>query len=251
MSEAVDCAPEPGTSSAELDEMWRRQLPYWHGVFAIVWSAAVVVTLLDDVGPHGRWPALLLLVGIAATYATLGVRGLGQDRRAAIAYHVVAVVPPAPPPRARPGHRDVDALLRPLPADVGDAAGPRGRPRDVPHTRGLRCTPVLGERVRVGQPWSHHRQLGHLPRALGRARGLHQPDRRRGRLPGPHHRRAARHPGPAGRGRARPRCPGRARADQPRDPRHPRPGLHERRHPHPGRGCRAGARRRRDRRASG
>ena len=33
--------------------MWRRQQPYWHAVFAIVWTAAFVVTLVDDPGGDG------------------------------------------------------------------------------------------------------------------------------------------------------------------------------------------------------
>ena len=36
--------------------MWRRQQPYWHAVFAIVWAAAVVVTLIDEPGPARPGP---------------------------------------------------------------------------------------------------------------------------------------------------------------------------------------------------
>jgi len=71
--------------------MWRRQQPYWHAVFAIVWAAAVVVTLIDDPGPHGRGPSLALLGVIALAYGTLGVRGMtNRDVRWAVAYQVVA-----------------------------------------------------------------------------------------------------------------------------------------------------------------
>ena len=56
--------------------MWRRQQPYWHAVFAIVWAAALVVTLLDDPGPHGRAPSVLLLVVIGLAYAVLGTRAM-------------------------------------------------------------------------------------------------------------------------------------------------------------------------------
>ena len=71
--------------------MWRRQQPYWHIVFAIVWAAAVVVTLIDDPGPHGRGPSLALLGVIALAYGTLGVRGMtNRDVRWAVAYQVVA-----------------------------------------------------------------------------------------------------------------------------------------------------------------
>ena len=44
------------SSREEFGEMWRRQQPYWHAVFAIVWTAALVVTLLDEPGPSGRGP---------------------------------------------------------------------------------------------------------------------------------------------------------------------------------------------------
>ncbi len=71
--------------------MWRRQQPYWHAVFAIVWAAAVVVTLIDDPGPHGRAPSLALLGVIALAYAVLGTRGMtNRDVRWAVAYQVVA-----------------------------------------------------------------------------------------------------------------------------------------------------------------
>ncbi len=91
MSDDPGCAPPvPGTSSAELDAMWARQEPYWHGAFAVVWGAAVVVALIDDPGTFGRWPSLLLLGVIAAAYAALGVPGIRQDRRAGLAYHCVA-----------------------------------------------------------------------------------------------------------------------------------------------------------------
>ena len=91
MTDGPDCAPAaPGTSSAELDAMWARQEPYWHGAFAVVWGAAVVVALLDDPGTFGRWPSLLLLGVIAAAYLALGVRGIRQDRRAGLAYQCVA-----------------------------------------------------------------------------------------------------------------------------------------------------------------
>ena len=71
--------------------MWRRQQPYWHAVFAIVWVAAAVVTLIDDPGPHGRAPSLALLGVIAVAYAVLGTRAMtSRDLRWAVAYQVVA-----------------------------------------------------------------------------------------------------------------------------------------------------------------
>lgn len=77
-------------STAALDAMWGRQQPYWHGVFGIVWGAAVVVAVIDAPGTYGRWPTLVLLGVIAAAYATLGVRGLRHDPRAGLVYHVLA-----------------------------------------------------------------------------------------------------------------------------------------------------------------
>jgi len=79
------------SSREEFGAMWRRQQPYWHAVFAIVWVAAVVVTLLDDPGPYGRGPSLALLGVIAAAYAVLGTRAM-TDRhlRWAVAYQLVA-----------------------------------------------------------------------------------------------------------------------------------------------------------------
>ncbi|MFL6170924.1 MAG: hypothetical protein ACJ711_14725, partial [Ornithinibacter sp.] len=79
------------TSREEFGAMWRRQQPYWHVVFALVWAAAVVVTLIDEPGPRGRLPSLLLLGVIALAYVTLGVRGMtNRDLRWAVAYQVVA-----------------------------------------------------------------------------------------------------------------------------------------------------------------
>ncbi|MBM6401775.1 sensor histidine kinase [Phycicoccus sonneratiae] len=85
----ADCAEE-GVSTAEFRAMWRRQEPFWHGAFAIVWGSAVVVAVLDDRGPHGLWPTLLLLVAIGVAYATLGVRGIRQLQGAGVAYQLVA-----------------------------------------------------------------------------------------------------------------------------------------------------------------
>ncbi|HEU5456006.1 MAG TPA: sensor histidine kinase [Nocardioides sp.] len=79
------------TSREEFGAMWRRQQPYWHAVFAIVWTAAVVVTLVDDPGLLGRGPSLVLLGVIAAAYAVLGTRAMThRDLRWAVAYQVVA-----------------------------------------------------------------------------------------------------------------------------------------------------------------
>jgi signal transduction histidine kinase len=86
-----DVTATAATSREEFGAMWRRQQPYWHAVFAIVWAAAVVVTLIDDPGPRGRGPSLALLGVIALAYAVLGTRAMtSRDLRWAVAYQVVA-----------------------------------------------------------------------------------------------------------------------------------------------------------------
>ncbi|MBM6404446.1 sensor histidine kinase [Phycicoccus sp. CSK15P-2] len=87
---AQECPPREGDSSAALDAMWRRQEPYWHAVFAVVWVAAVVVAWLDEPGRYGRLPSVVLFAVIAVAYALAGVRGLRQDARAGLVYHLVA-----------------------------------------------------------------------------------------------------------------------------------------------------------------
>ncbi len=86
-----DVTATTASSREDFGAMWRRQQPYWHAVFAIVWAAAVVVTLIDDPGPHGRGPSLALLGVIALAYAVLGTRAMtSRDLRWAVAYQVVA-----------------------------------------------------------------------------------------------------------------------------------------------------------------
>ncbi len=78
------------SSSAALEAMWRRQEPFWHAVYAVVWTASVVIVALEPPGPFGYWPTFLLLGAMAAAYAVLGVRALRQDERAGLVYHLVA-----------------------------------------------------------------------------------------------------------------------------------------------------------------
>jgi signal transduction histidine kinase len=86
----VTTADSARSSSGELDAMWHRQLRYWHAVYAAVWTAAVVVTAIEVPGPLGYWPTFALLALMAVAYVTLGVRGMRAERRAAVAYHLIA-----------------------------------------------------------------------------------------------------------------------------------------------------------------
>jgi signal transduction histidine kinase len=81
---------EERSSTAALAAMWRRQERYWHAVYAVVWVTAVVVTLLEPPGPLGYWPTFALLAVMAGAYLVVGVRGLRQDVRAGLVYHLVA-----------------------------------------------------------------------------------------------------------------------------------------------------------------
>lgn len=86
-----DVTTSATTSREDFSAMWRRQQPAWHGAMAFVWLAAVVVTLVDDPGPRGRVPSVVLLAVMALAYATLGVRAMAhEDVRYAVGYHVVA-----------------------------------------------------------------------------------------------------------------------------------------------------------------
>ncbi|NNM47921.1 histidine kinase [Knoellia koreensis] len=78
-----------GPSSEELDEMWRRQVRWWHALFAILLVATTGVLVFEG-KPQLPWQ-LADVAGVAVVYAVWGWRGLGQqDLRAATAYVVVA-----------------------------------------------------------------------------------------------------------------------------------------------------------------
>lgn len=83
---------EPGvpSSRAELDAMWRRQEPFWHAVFVVVWGAAVVVTAIEPAGRFGRWPDFILLTVIGVAYLVYGRRGIRQEQRAGTIYQLIA-----------------------------------------------------------------------------------------------------------------------------------------------------------------
>ena len=84
----VDC-PAPGSSSHALDEMWRGQLRWWHGLFAVLVVTTVVVMVAED-KPHLVW-RLLCVAAIGAAYAVWGRRGMGErDPVAGIVYMAAA-----------------------------------------------------------------------------------------------------------------------------------------------------------------
>jgi len=90
-AEDVAGCPERGTSAHALDEMWRGQLRWWHGLFAVlvVTTAAVMVA---EGKPQLPWQ-LACVAGIAAAYLLWGARGLGEQvPRAASTYIAVAWV---------------------------------------------------------------------------------------------------------------------------------------------------------------
>lgn len=71
--------------------MWRRQLLWWHVLFAALLVVAAVLVLLTR--PGAMWADLACVAGIALAYAVWGRRGLGQvDRRAGYLYLAVAWV---------------------------------------------------------------------------------------------------------------------------------------------------------------
>ena len=84
-----DCGPEQGASSDALDEMWRGQLRWWHGLFAVLVVTTIVVMVVEDKQFLG-W-RLGCVVAIGAAYAVWGRRGMGErDVRAGLTYMAVA-----------------------------------------------------------------------------------------------------------------------------------------------------------------
>jgi signal transduction histidine kinase len=84
-----DCDPSPQTSSGQLDEMWRRQLVWWHTLFGALLGVSAVLMLVTR-GPH-LWLQLACLTGMAAAYAMWGWRGFGaMNVRAGLLYLTVA-----------------------------------------------------------------------------------------------------------------------------------------------------------------
>lgn len=80
----------PGSSAAFADA-WRRQQPWWHLTFGIVWVAGLLITVLGSPSRLGRFFDIGGLVALALVYALFGSRALRrQDLRLAITYQVLA-----------------------------------------------------------------------------------------------------------------------------------------------------------------
>ena len=85
----ADCGSEQGSSSDDLDEMWRGQLRWWHGLFAVLVVTTIVVMLAED-QQYLAW-RIGCVVAIGAAYAVWGRRGMGErDVRAGLTYLAVA-----------------------------------------------------------------------------------------------------------------------------------------------------------------
>jgi signal transduction histidine kinase len=83
-----DCPPV-GSSADDLNEMWRGQLRWWHGLFAVLVVTTVVVMVAENKA-HLGWQ-LVCVAGIGAAYAVWGRRGMGErDPRAGVLYMIAA-----------------------------------------------------------------------------------------------------------------------------------------------------------------
>lgn len=80
----------PGSQDA-FTQAWRRQQPWWHGMYAIVWCVGFAATLLGKPGPRGVGIEVACVVGLLVAYVALGARALAdEDERYGYAYHVLA-----------------------------------------------------------------------------------------------------------------------------------------------------------------
>jgi signal transduction histidine kinase len=84
-----DCLPSPESSAGQLDEMWRRQLVWWHAMFAALIVTTVVV-LVAEGSRHLGWELACVAV-IAVAYAVWGRHAFGAQRpRSGLIYLSVA-----------------------------------------------------------------------------------------------------------------------------------------------------------------
>jgi signal transduction histidine kinase len=83
-----DCPPT-GPSTDQLNEMWRGQLRWWHGLFAVLVVTTLVVMVAEN-KPYLAWQ-LGCVVAIGAAYAVWGRRGMGErDPMAGALYMAIA-----------------------------------------------------------------------------------------------------------------------------------------------------------------
>lgn len=83
--------PPAELSSDELAAVWRGQARWWHLGFVILVMTAALVALLQQPGPHGHLPTLLLLLGIAVAYALFGHRAIRREKTTyAVLYQLCA-----------------------------------------------------------------------------------------------------------------------------------------------------------------
>ncbi len=83
-------AVAPGSSAAFADA-WRRQLPWWHLTFGIVWVAGLLITVLGSPGRFGKIVDIGGVVALAVVYGLFGTRALRrEDLRLAVTYQVLA-----------------------------------------------------------------------------------------------------------------------------------------------------------------
>ena len=215
------------TSQEQFSAMWRRQQPAWHAAMGFVWAAAVVVTLVDEPGPDGRTPSLVLFGVMALAYLVLGLRAMAHEHvRYAVGYHLVAWGALLSIQWVDPGTQSwllffalFPQLWAMLPARWATVATfVVVLAFSLVRWAQLDFDPDNATEILIS--------ANDLDRAVAVAGPVHQPDHRRGREPRHDDRRAARGPAAARRRRARPRRPRGAGAPVARDPRHPRPGVH-------------------------
>lgn len=89
MTTSPTSAPE--LSSDELAAVWRGQARWWHlGCYGLV-ATALLVAAIEPAGRHGRWPTMVLLLGIAVSYTLFGRRALmREETRYAVLHQVTA-----------------------------------------------------------------------------------------------------------------------------------------------------------------
>lgn len=80
----------PGSRDA-FEEAWRRQQPWWHAMYAIVWIVGLVATLLGEPGPRGRAIEIACVVVLLAAYLGLGMRALRVEGTwYGLTYHAIS-----------------------------------------------------------------------------------------------------------------------------------------------------------------